>query len=519
MNRKLITTIIICLFLPGCSTVNNKPEKPNILLIMVDDMGYSDLGCYGGEINTPNIDQLAKSGIRFTEFYNTAKCMSSRACLLSGLYAQQCGMDKQPAAIVNGVTLAEVLGKAGYRTYASGKHHSTENLYHRGFDHYYGLRDGAANYWNPGKKRAGEQTPGNKGRIRYWCNDSVTYSPFTPKNKNFYSTDAFTEKALEWLGEEQLKKQPFFLYLAYQAPHYPLHAWPEDIAKYKGNYDSGYEAIRKARYQRMVKMGLINPSITPLLEMDEKNWSELSGIELEKEKLRMEIYAAMLDRADQNIGKIITKLKAQKKLNNTLIMFISDNGACAEMPIVKNRSTNIDDFGNVASYEVVGKNWATVQNTPLRYWKNYTHEGGICTPFIVSWPEKIKEKGVICREYGHLIDIMPTLVKLIGAKYPTEQNGSTIIPMQGISLLPAFKGKKLNRSKPLFWQWSKGGGIRNGVLKAVFWDHKWELHNMADNRNETMDLSKTDTTKLKEMKNKWRNWHHTVSINHATKTN
>lgn len=372
MKNRYIIAVVICLSFIGCKSVVEKPEKPNVLLIMVDDMGYSDLGCFGGEINTPNIDKLAENGIRFTQFYNTAKCMPSRACLLTGVYAQQCGMDKKPLAIVNAATLGEVLGKAGYRTYASGKHHSTENLYDRGFDHYYGLRDGAANFWNPGEQREGEPMPGNKGRIRYWCDDSVTYSPFTPIDKNFYSTDAYTEKALEWLGEKELEEQPFFLYVAYQAPHYPLHAWPEDIAKYKGTYDAGYEAIRKARYQRMVEMGLFDPAKTPLLEMDENTWSELSGIELEKEKLRMEIYAAMLDRADQNIGKIIAKLKTQGKLDNTLVLFVSDNGACAEMPIVENRSTNIEDFGGVASYEVVGKNWATVQNTPLRNWKNYT---------------------------------------------------------------------------------------------------------------------------------------------------
>ena len=473
-------------------------------------MGYSDLGCFGGEINTPNIDALADNGIRFTQFYNTAKCMSSRACLLTGLYAQQCGMDRQPVAMKNSATLGEVLREAGYRTFASGKHHGTENLYERGFDHYYGLRDGGCNYWNPGEQREGEPKPGNKGRLRYWCDDSITYAPFTPKDKNFYTTDAFTTKALEWLDEKELEQQPFFLYLAYQAPHYPLHAWPEDITKYEGRYDAGYEAIRKTRYDRMADLGIIDPEKAPLPQMMDTKWSELSDEERAKEIKRMEIYAAMLDRADQNIGRIIAKLKVQGKLDNTLIMFASDNGACAEMPNVKNRSTAIEDFGTVASYEVVGKEWATVQNTPLRYWKNYTQEGGICTPFIVSWPKGIKTRGVISQEYGHFIDIMPTLVELTGAKYPEEQNGKKVIPMQGISLVPAFEGKELTRNEPLYWQWSKGGGIRKDDMKAVFWGDNWEFHNIKADRNESVNLAEQNPDLFEEMKQKWNEWNNRV---------
>ena len=513
-NRAII--IVLSLLLFGCNTTtktNTKPEKPNILFILVDDMGYSDLGCYGSEIKTPNIDKLAKNGIRFTQFYNTAKCFSSRACLLTGLYAQQCGMSESQSNMINCTTLGEVLHTAGYRTFLSGKNHSKDNLFYKGFDHYCGLRDGCSNYWNPGNQREGEPMPGNKGRIRYWCNDSVTYHPFTPKDKNFYTTDFYTNNALKWLDEKELDEKPFFLYLAYQAPHYPLHAWPEDIAKYKGMYDGGYGAIRRARYERMAKLGLFDPSNTPLPEMDEKSWDNLSGIELEKEKLRMEIYAAMIDRVDQNIGKVIAKLKKQGKLENTLIMFASDNGACAEMPDVPTRSTNIEDFGKVASYEVVGENWATVQNTPLRYWKNYSHEGGVCTPFIVSWPKKIKNRGLISNQYGHFIDIMPTLVELTGAKYPNKINDKTILPMEGTSLLPAFFGKKIKREKPMFWQWSKGGGIRIGDMKAVFWDNKWELHDMSVDRNEENDLSKKNPDILKDMINKWKEWYKNVKPN------
>jgi arylsulfatase len=404
--------------------VTTAAEKPNILFILVDDMGYSDLGCYGGEINTPNIDSLANNGLRFTQMYNTAKCMPSRACLLTGVYAQQCGMDKRPVAIKNAVTLGEVLRTAGYRTLASGKHHGTENLFERGFDHYYGLRDGCSNLWNPGVKR-----------------DGKTYAPYTPEDRNFYITDAFTDKPLAWLDEKELEDKPFFLYLAYTAPHYPLHAWPEDIAKYKGNYDAGYAAIQQARYQRMVDIGLVDPHKTPFTPLKDSEWSKLSGEELAKEIKRMEIYAAMLDRVDQNIGKILAKLKAQGKLDNTLIMFASDNGGCAEGAGAKIKSTKLEDLGTVASYEEVGKNWATVQNTPLRNWKNYSHEGGIRTPFIVSWQAGIKNGGGFCHEPAHFIDIMSTLVDLTGASYPKTFSGKAVIPMQGVSLLPAFEKK------------------------------------------------------------------------------
>ncbi|XOV92549.1 MAG: arylsulfatase [Bacteroidota bacterium] len=506
-NFLVSLTLLLSMILMGCSNKEQPSKKPNILFIMVDDMGYSDLGCYGGEINTPNIDELANNGIRFTQFYNTAKCMSSRACFLTGLYAQQTEMDKRPLELKNAVTLGEVLQTVGYRTYLSGKHHGTENLYYRGFDHYFGWRDGGGNYWNPGVKREGEPAPANKGIIRYWCDDSLTYHPYTPEDKNFYTTDVFTNMALEWLNEEELDESPFFLYLAYQAPHYPLHAWPEDIQKYKGHYDDGYLAIRAKRYQKMVDIGLIDPLKSPLPEMAPEKWDTLSGLELEKEKLRMEIYAAMVDRVDQSIGKIIAKLKQQKKYENTLIMFASDNGACAEDPRVSNRSTNIEDFGKISSYEVVGENWATVQNTPLRYWKNYSHEGGIRTPFIVSWPNYIKEKGSINNQTGHFIDIMSTLVELSGAEYPVTFNGNPIIPMQGVSLMPTFKGDPIHRDKPIYWQWSRGGGIREGNIKAVFWNDQWELYDLTNNPNETNNLSNVEPEKLQDLINKWERWY------------
>lgn len=489
------------------------PQKPNIVFILVDDMGWSDVGCYGAEIKTPNIDMLANQGIRFTQFYNTAKCNTTRASLLTGLYHQQCEMTG-PNVMKNSVTLGEVLRPAGYRTLVSGKHHGTENLVDRGFDHYYGLRDGCCNFWNPGVKRDGEPAPARK-RYRYWCDDDTTYHPYTPKNRDFYTTDAFTDKALEWLDEPELEEKPFFLYLAYTAPHFPLQAWPEDIAKYESMYDEGYKAIREARYERMVQLGLIDPMKNPLPEWDGADWNALDDLERRKEIRRMEIYAAMIDRLDQNIGRVLNKLKAQGKLENTLIMFASDNGSCPDGSIsAKDKSTRLEDFGTVSSYLVPGQSWATVQNTPLRKWKAFSHEGGIRTPLIVSWPAAIKNVGGFNNQPGHIIDIMPTLVGLTGANYPETADGNPIPPMQGVSLLPAFEGKDFVRNKPIYWEYSEGFAIREGDMKAVRLrrakDKEWELYDFSKDENETNDLAQERPEKLESLKKKWKEWNEAV---------
>lgn len=510
-NKKCLSGMAVALLL--ATTTVFSQGKPNILILFVDDMGWSDLGAYGSEIKTPNLDSLAQGGIRFTQFYNTAKCNTSRACLLTGLYAQQCGM-MGPGTIKNAATLGEVLRPAGYRTLASGKHHGTENLIDRGFDHYYGLRDGCCNFWNPGTRREGEPEPGRK-TTRFWCADEKTFHPYTPEDKNFYTTDAFTDRALTWLDEPELKEKPFLLYLAFTAPHYPLHAWPKDIAKYKGVYDKGYEAIRKARYERMTKSGLVDPAKNPLPAWDGGDWAALSDEERAKESKRMEIYAAMLDRVDQNVGRVLAKLKDQGKLENTVILFASDNGGCAEGSGAKIKSTKLEDFGTVASYETVGASWATVQNTPLRKWKNWSHEGGIRTPLIVHWPKRITKGGGLCHEPAHLIDIMPTLVALAGATYPPTIKEASIPPLQGVSLVPAFEGKPLKRPNPIFWQWSSGGAIRDGDFKAVFWGGRkdgkvWELHDMSKVLNETADLAKAQPQKLEALKARWEAWHESV---------
>lgn len=492
-------------------------KKPNIIFILTDDMGWSDLGCYGSEIRTPNIDKLAREGLRFTQAYNTSKCFPSRACLLTGTYAQQCGMSNGYKRFTNAVTLGEALKTAGYTTLAAGKHHSQESLYERGFDHYYGLRDGCCNFWNPGTQRPGEPEPARK-RTRAWCDDEKTMAPFTPEEKSFYTTDAWTDKAMQWLDEPTAKENPFFLYLAYNAPHYPLHAWPEDIARYKDTYAGGYEPIRKARYERQVKMGLIDPKTTPLLDEGlEEAWQKLSAEERAKEQLRMAIYAAMLDRVDQNVGRLLKKLDELGERENTLILFASDNGACAEGTRAKFASKDIKDFGKVNSYEVVGKNWATVQNTPLRYWKNSSHEGGTCTPLIASWPGRVKEPGSFCETPVHFIDVMSTVVPLAGATYPTVRNGEAVTPMQGVDILPALAGRPIQRAQPLFWQWGSGGAVREGDWKAVYRGARpkkiltagtepWELYNLRTDRNETKNLAAAHPQKLQALVDGWKAW-------------
>ncbi len=510
MLSALALGIVLATCVPGAEAAD---DRPNIIIILVDDMGWSDLGCYGGEVRTPHLDELARSGLRFTQAYNTAKCFPSRACLLTGVYAQHCGMDQRPGKIRKAATLGEVLRPAGYRTLASGKHHSTENLFDRGFDHYYGLRDGCCNFWNPGAQRQGEPEPARK-RTRTWCIDGQTLHPYTPDDPNFYTTDAFTDKALEWLDEPETRSRPFLLYLAYTAPHYPLHAWPEDIARYEGVYDVGYQAIQRARHRRQIEQGLIDPSITPLPEQDRPApWEALSDDERAREVLRMQVYAAMLDRVDQNVGRLLDKLRAQGRLENTLILFASDNGGCAEeRPRAKHASDALEDFGRVNSYPACGKDWALVQDTPLRKYKGYSHEGGICTPMIAYWPGKIEGPGGFVRQPVHFIDIMPTLVQITGADYPLMIHGQAVTPMQGVSLVPLFRGRPIDREQPLFFQFSRGGAVRDGDMKAVFWGDRhrrgdWALYDLARDRNEQHDLSAARPDVLERLVGRWERWY------------
>ena len=499
----IILTLSLCLY--SCS----KQELPNIILISADDMGWSDLGCYGSEISTPNIDQLARQGMRFTQFHNTSKCFPSRACLLTGVYAQQNGYDRTfTNPLRNAVTLGEVLREAGYITLWSGKHHGVENPIYRGFDHYYGLKDGACNHFNPGVQRAGEGDTARKGRDghknkRAWCIDSLMFSPYTPEDPDFYTTDFFTHYAVDWLEKYRNDKRPLFLYLAYTAPHDPLMAWPEDIQKYEGTYDAGYESIRNERYASQQEMRLIDDSYS-LSEATYPLWDTLSE-EVKREEVRkMEVYAAMIDRLDQNIGRVLKALEETGRSENTLIMFVSDNGASAEMVHLD------DDYGEIGTmtlWSSLGPHWANVSNTPFRYYKNYSYEGGINTPLIAHWPGKIAP-GSFSRFPGHFVDIMATYADLTGLAYPTTINEVEITPMQGESLLPAFLGEEAERSKALFWEWSKGQAIREGDWKMVRSgkENPWDLYNVSVDPTETNNMASAYPDRVQTMEEQFYEW-------------
>jgi len=472
-------------------------SRPNIVLILADDLGWSDLGCYGSEIETPHLDRLAKGGIRFTHFHNTAKCFPSRACLLTGLYAQQCGMDQSPGSFRNSVTLGDVLRSAGYRTLASGKHHSTDNLYRQGFDRYYGLRDGCCNYFNPGKQRPGEGIPSQKRpEQRAWCIDEKTFIPYTPGEKDFYTTDYFAGYAINYLEQYKNENKPFFLYLSFTAPHDPLQAWPEDIRKYENRYPEGWEVLRQQRYKRQIELGLIDGSM-PLSGPTYDDWDKLSPEQKKTESRKMAVYAAMIDRMDRNIGKLLEKLKELGKDENTLILFASDNGCSAE--IARGR-TSSGEIGSMTRWASLGRNWANASNTPFRYYKNYSHEGGICTPLIAYWPKRIKNAGQFSNHTGHFIDIMATFVDITGAAYPGSHNGMKVLPYEGESLLPVFEGKKRSRRKPLFWQWSKGKAVLKDNWKLVCWADEWELFDIEKDRTETNDVSSRHPEVVSELK-------------------
>jgi arylsulfatase A-like enzyme len=497
-----IIALLLCSSIVHTNEIKSDIKKPNIIFILADDMGWSDLGCYGGEIETPNLDRLAYNGIRFTQMHNTAKCFPSRACLLSGVYAQQCGMDKKPASFKNSVTLGNVLKSGGYRTLASGKHHSTDNLYDQGFDHYYGLRDGACNYFNPGYPREGEGIPAQKqpGR-RNWCIDDKTFRPYTPEEKDFYTTDYFTNYALQYLDQYKDETKPFFLYLAYNAPHDPLQAWPEDIKKYEDRYLSGWEKLREERYQRQLTLGLVDAS-APISPPSYQDWESLSAEERKKSSRKMAVYAAMVDRLDQNVGRLLKKIKEVGKDKNTLILFASDNGCSAE---IARAQTESGEIGSMTRWSSLGGDWANASNTPYRYYKNYSHEGGICTPFIAYWPGVIKA-GRISHHPGHFIDIMPTFMEISGAPYPGTHNNQTIVPYEGESLLPVFQAQERSRTKPIFWQWSDGKAVLKRKWKLVSWKGEWELFDMEKDRTETTNLAKEYPQIVSEFKALHEKW-------------
>ena len=527
---------------------------PNIVLIMSDDMGFSDIGCYGGEINTPNLDQLANGGVRFSQFYNTARCCPTRAALLSGVYQHQAGIglmtgDKQLPGYRGElgrdvVSIAEALGTAGYRRYMAGKWHVTRHVgpngpkdnwpLQRGFEKFYGTIIGAGSFYDPATLCRGNTyiTPVNDPK----------YKP-----KTYYYTDAISDNAVTFLKRhaDESSDKPFFLYAAYTTAHWPMHALPHDIAKYKGKYDKGFAPIREARLAKMKTLGLV--AADTKLSPQSDNWEKVADKPWEARN--MEVYAAMIDSMDQGIGRIVAELKRQGELDNTLIFFLQDNGGCAEgfgRYTPKNGyATDLKPLGPDGLQRKIwppmqtrdgrplktgpgvmagpedtfigyGRGWANVSNTPFREYKHFAHEGGISTPLIVHWPSGIdpSRNGKLEHQPGHVIDIMATCADVAGGIYPKKFGEHEIIPVEGVSLLPAFSGKPVERTDALYFEHHLNCAIRDGDWKLVRKgqtgrDAKlfaWELYNVKTDRAELQNVAAENPEKVEELHAKWENW-------------
>ena len=480
-------------------------ERPNIVLILADDLGYSDLGCFGSEIATPHLDALAAGGIRFTQMHNTAKCFPSRACLLTGVYAQHCNLWRTHANITDAITLGEALRSAGYRTLMVGKHHGTDNPFDRGFDRYWGLRDGACNHFNPGRQRPGEPAPAQKRSNRTWCFDDKTVVGYSPPEKDFYTTDTFTRQALAFLDEAAQMDKPFLLYLAYTAPHDPLMAWPDDIARYKGRYDQGFAPVRQRRYQRQLDSGLLDAKRYPLSEPTHRGWDAMTPEQRADQARRMEVYAAMIDRLDQKIGEVVAKLKQIGAFENTLILFASDNGASAE-----DVQIGTGPIGAVDRWSSLQGDWANVCNTPFRYYKNDSFQGGICTPLVAHWPAGIVKPGRIDHTVLHFVDFMPTFLELARATYPGKFDGQKLHPLDGHSFVGLLRHRTFERDEPLFWNWRQGQAVLQDGYKLVRGTgHRrrgWELYHLTSDRTECHNVIAEHPEVAERLKASYARW-------------
>jgi len=476
--RWLLAALLLCA--AGPALCRAEPPRPNVVLIMADDLGFSDLGCYGSEIETPNLDRLAAGGLRFTQFYNTAKCHSSRVSLLTGLYCMQAG----DTSLSRAVTIAQVVKQAGYFTAMTGKWHLKAEPTDRGFDRYFGHLSGATNYFT------GDNTFRLNGR------------PFTDFGPHFYTTDANTDYAIRFVDEAVAAGKPFFLYVAYNAPHYPLQAPKECVEKYRGRYRAGWDELRRRRYQRQLEMNLFaKPWKLSPRPPEVPAWDSLSEEEKDWEDFRMATFAGMVDRLDQNIGRLVEHLRAKGVLENTIIFFCSDNGAC---PFERTRGREYMPW-DPRSYWTYDVGWAHMCNTPFRWYKQNQHEGGISSPLIVYWPAGLKTPpGSITHQPAHLIDIMATVLELTGAKYPERYEGRTIEPLQGLSLVPIFEGRQRQGHKWLYFIFSNNRAIRQGNWKLVSArGGPWELYDMSVDRSELNNLIDLKPKLAEELRRLW----------------
>lgn len=500
---------------------------PNILIIMADDLGFSDIGCYGGEIPTPNLDQLAQRGVKFTQFYNAARCCPSRASLLSGVYPHQAGMggmvvsevkNREPETPYQGwlsrrtMTIAEALKTKGYTTYLAGKWHVGEAPedwpLQRGFDYFFGLIGGANSYY--------ELLP---NRLMLEGN-----AVFTPP-ANFYMTEATTNKALEYLVHSQSQTKPFFMYLAYTAPHWPLHAPESAIQEHLKTYQKGWDELRQQRFIKQQKLGLWRePLVASDPSTEVQPWAQVTDKEAWVRK--MATYAAMVNLMDQGIGKIVAQLKKTGQLDNTLIVFLSDNGACAEVidrrakkdiGEERYRASLASTIGSAGSYVAYGKPWATLGSTPFKLYKQYTHEGGIATPMIVHYPNLIK-KSFQTEQVGHIMDIMPTCLELAGVAYPYIYKGQVLQALEGKSIVPILQGKKRKAHTLLGWEHFDSRALRRGNWKLVWSKNikKWELYHISKDRTEREDLAQRHPRRLNAMIEHYARWAKKVGVREQT---
>ena len=499
-----ILFVAVLLAAPPLVSAADDAPRPNIILIMADDMGWSDIGCFGGEINTPNIDRIASEGMLFTNFYNNAKCTTTRASLLTGLYPRKGGRGIE-LLTPNMLTLGEAMQLADYQTGMSGKWHNGSKAPHRpfdrGFEKSYGLWDGCCNFFNP--SQADPKFKG--GRVRFFGEDDERITEFPD---DFYTTDAFTDHAVATIREQVKNDKPFFHYIAHTAPHYPLHAPEEEIKKYDGRYDAGWDALRAERRERQIAMGLYDEKTWPLPGPNEGNtpWEDRKPLDLDWQTKRMETLAAMVDRMDQNIGRVLDLLDELEIADNTLVLFLSDNGGCPETP-GGNDVEHVPGPGEFYSH--CGPDWAYAENTPLRRYKSTTYEGGVATPLVVRWPTAI-DAGSRSDFVGHIIDFLPTFLSAAGGEYPKINDDKPLLLPEGLDLLPVFQGKKNlpARPAPLFWHWSGSRAVREGNWKIV-WDKKgkkWELYDLATDRTETRDLADEQPAVVNQMANKWVAW-------------
>ena len=518
----IVTTLTLALLGSSAALAAPSPtsspahSQPNIIVILADDMGFSDIGCFGSEIPTPNLDALAREGLRFTDFHNDSRCCPSRATLLTGLYPHLAGVGHMtdPRKGPNGevlpgyegqlndecVTIAEVLHGAGYFTAMTGKWHVGQTFtngvvpWRRGFDR--SLNSSAGGFYYPQDERTrlflNGKPEGRGGR------DGLP--------SDWYTTDLWTDYGLKFIDEAKGQNKPFLLYLAYNAPHFPLEAPDEDIAKFRGKYLEGWDKLREARYRRQIELGIIDKA-WPLSPRPPEvaAWDSLTAGQKERFDHIMAIYAACVHHLDQEVGVLVAGLAKRGLLDNTLILFMSDNGGNLEGG--PNGRLEGDHPGGPASTVYCGQSWATLENTPFRRYKHFEHEGGISSPFIAHWPAGITSKGELRSQTGHLIDIMATCVDVSGAKYPAKYHGHSIHPMEGRSLVPAFANQPIQRDA-IYWEHEGNAAILQGDWKLVRfqWNGPWELYNMKADRSEQHDLSQEHPEQVQELAAKWNAW-------------